>query len=111
MSWMARHFFSGGTMPSQDLLHYFTKEMFLEKQWAVSGRHYQKTLEAWLARMDRSREEVLEIFRQTYGEEAGKWWNYWRLFFLACAEFFGYDEGNQWYISHYLFGKRDCCRE
>lgn len=104
--WMTRYFFSGGTMPSQDLLHYFTEELSLEKQWAVSGSHYQKTLEAWLENMDRKKEEVYKILEASYGaEEAEKWWNYWRLFFLSSAEFFGYNGGDDWFISHYLFKK------
>lgn len=105
--WMARHFFTGGTMPSADLLHYFLSNFFLQKQWAVSGRHYRYTLEAWLQKMDRQREEIYPLFIETYGqEEAEKWWNYWRLFFLSCAEFFGYNSGNEWYVSHYLLKKR-----
>ncbi|ADQ13684.1 SAM-dependent methyltransferase [Halanaerobium hydrogeniformans] len=106
MSWMARHFFSGGTMPSQDLLHYFCGNLSLEKQWAVSGSHYQKTLLSWLQKMDEQKEEIRKIFEQTYGaEQAEKWWNFWRTFFISSAEFFGYNDGNEWFISHYLFKK------
>ena len=104
--WMARYFFSGGTMPSQDLLHYFTDDLSLEKQWAVSGKHYQKTLEAWLKMMDQEKEVIYPILEKTYGEaDAKKWWNYWRLFFISSAEFFGFDDGDDWFISHYLFQK------
>jgi cyclopropane fatty-acyl-phospholipid synthase-like methyltransferase len=102
--WMARYFFSGGTMPSQDLLHYFNAGLNLEKQWAVSGCHYRKTLEAWLIKMDEKKEEIWPIFVETYGQDnAKKWWNYWRLFFISTAEFFAYNKGNEWFISHYLF--------
>lgn len=102
--WMTRYFFLGGTMPSQDLLHYFTGALHLEKQWALSGIHYQKTLEAWLQKMDRQKNVIMPLFHETYGpEEAEKWWNYWRLFFLSCAEFFGFRGGNEWFISHYRF--------
>jgi cyclopropane-fatty-acyl-phospholipid synthase len=105
--WMARHFFSGGTMPSQDLLHYFTNRFSLEKQWAVSGLHYQKTLEAWLQRMDGRKETIILIMAQIDGpDQALKWWVYWRVFFMACAEFFAFTGGNEWYVSHYLFEKR-----
>ena len=105
--WMARYFFSGGTMPSQDLLHYFTDKLSLQRQWAVSGVHYQKTLEAWLKIMDQKKASIYPILEQTYGaDKAEKWWNYWRLFFISTAEFFGYNEGNEWFISHYLFQKR-----
>ncbi len=104
--WMARHFFTGGTMPSHDLLHYFLDHFALEKQWALSGEHYRYTLEAWLQKMDRQKAEIYPIFVETYGEEAEKWWNYWRLFFLSCAEFFGFRDGNEWFVSHYLLSKK-----
>lgn len=104
--WMARYFFTGGTMPSQDLLHYFNDDLKIEKQWAVSGTHYQKTLESWLKIMDQQKEGLYPIIEATYGEEnADKWWNYWRLFFISSAEFFGFNDGNEWFISHYLFQK------
>ncbi len=104
--WMTRYFFAGGTMPSQDLLHYFTDGFSLEKQWALSGRHYSQTLEAWLHIMDNKQEEIWPIFQEVYGAgEAERWWNYWRVFFLASSEFFGFNKGNEWFISHYLFEK------
>lgn len=104
--WMARYFFSGGTMPSQDLLHYFSGDLSLQKQWAISGSQYQKTLEVWLKIMDQKKDEIYPILESTYGaSEAKKWWNYWRVFFISSAEFFGYNDGNDWYISHYLFQK------
>ncbi|RAK09305.1 cyclopropane-fatty-acyl-phospholipid synthase [Halanaerobium saccharolyticum] len=104
--WMARYFFSGGTMPSQDLLHYFSGNLNLQQQWAISGSHYQKTLEVWLKIMDQKKEEIYPILESNYGVgQAEKWWNYWRVFFISSAEFFGFDAGNEWFISHYLFQK------
>ena len=104
--WMTKYFFSGGTMPSQDLLHYFASGYSLERQWAVSGIHYRKTLEAWLQRMDERRERLMPLMENVEGKEkATKWWVYWRVFFMASAEFFSYNGGNEWYISHYLFKK------
>ncbi|NBG87195.1 SAM-dependent methyltransferase [Isachenkonia alkalipeptolytica] len=104
--WMTRHFFLGGTMPSRDLLHYFTDRFSLERQWAISGIHYQKTLEAWLQRMDEQKDIIMPIMAEIEGEdEALKWWVYWRVFFMACAEFFSFHDGDEWFISHYLFEK------
>jgi cyclopropane-fatty-acyl-phospholipid synthase len=56
--------------------------------------------------MDAHREEVETIFEATYGaENARKWWVYWRVFFMACAELWGYSNGEEWIVSHYRFRK------
>ena len=104
--WMARHFFTGGIMPSNDLLLYFQDHLQLRRHWQVDGRHYQKTAEAWLCNMDSHREEILAVFAATYGAaNTVKWWNYWRVFFMSCAELWGYHQGREWLVSHYLFAK------
>jgi len=104
--WMARTFFTGGIMPSHSLLLHFQKDLLIERSWAVSGVHYQKTLEAWLERMDSNRETVMPIIKSTYGDNWRRWWLNWRLFFIVCAETFGLDDGSEWAVSHYLFKKR-----
>jgi len=105
--WMARYFFTGGTMPSKNLLYYFLEHFFLEKQWVLPGTHYHYTLEAWLQKMDKQRKQLYPLFIEAYGvDEAEKWWNYWRLFFLSCSEFFGFNNGNEWFINHYLLAKK-----
>jgi cyclopropane-fatty-acyl-phospholipid synthase len=74
------------------------------EHWRVSGTHYQNTAEAWLANMDSRRAAVLPVLAATYGAaEARRWWVYWRVFFMSCAELFGYRGGNEWIVSHYLF--------
>lgn len=105
--WMARYFFSGGIMPSADLFHYFQKDLRLLEQWTVNGQHYEKTLNAWLARMDQSRRDIMPILAKAYGENQSlKWWSYWRIFFMSCAELFGFNNGREWFVAHYLFEKK-----
>jgi len=104
--WMAETFFSGGTMPGKDLLNRFDKDLRVEKQWAVNGKHYSKTLEAWLVELDKKRDVVKPIFTETYGKgEEDKWIFNWRLFNIACSELFKYNDGNEWFVSHYRFVK------
>ncbi len=104
--WMAKYFFTGGIMPSDDLLLYFQKDLGLVDHWQVDGRHYQKTSEHWLQNMDRHRAAIEPILARTYGaENLRRWWVYWRVFFMSCAELWGYAQGREWLVSHYLFTK------
>jgi cyclopropane-fatty-acyl-phospholipid synthase len=105
--WMARYFFTGGIMPGDHLLTYFQRDVRLAEHWRVDGVHYQKTSECWLANMDRNRARIEPILARTYGaEQMRRWWVYWRVFFMACAELWGYDGGREWFVSHYLFENR-----
>jgi cyclopropane-fatty-acyl-phospholipid synthase len=105
--WMSKYFFTGGIMPSDHLLMYFPNHLSIEQHWHVPGTHYQKTSEMWLKNMDAHEAEIRKIFAATYGEQqVTKWWSYWRIFFMACAELWGYKNGEEWIVSHYLFRKK-----
>jgi cyclopropane-fatty-acyl-phospholipid synthase len=97
--WLARHYFTAGTMPSADLLAEFQRDLELLEHRPVSGIHYARTAEAWLERMAENRSAIVELFG------SGRY-NAWRMFFLACAELWGYRQGTEWLVGHYLFGRR-----
>jgi cyclopropane-fatty-acyl-phospholipid synthase len=104
--WMSRYFFTGGQFPAHDLLLQFQDDLKQVADWKVTGRHYQQTAEHWLQNMDAHRAEIMPLFAQTYGaENATKWWAYWRVFYMSCAELWGYKKGEEWLVSHYLFRK------
>lgn len=106
--WMSKYFFTGGIMPSNHLLFYFNDHLQVSEHWVVNGTHYGRTSEAWLANMDRHKKEIMPILQETYGpKNAVKWWVYWRLFYMACAELFNYNQGNEWMVCHYLFEKNN----
>lgn len=105
--WMSKYFFTGGIMPSNHLFFYFNDDLKIEKHWVVNGTNYGKTSEAWLSNMDKHKKEIMPILENTYGQDqAVKWWVYWRLFYMACAELFNYNKGNEWMVCHYLFEKK-----
>jgi len=102
--WMSRYFFTGGMMPAHDLFPAFQDDLKLVEAWKVNGRHYARTAEHWLQNMDAHKDEILPLFAATYGaDQATKWWSYWRIFYLSCAELWWFREGEEWHVSHYLF--------
>ena len=105
--WMGKLFFTGGIMPSDDLFLYFQDDVRLVDHWVVDGRHYAKTADAWLANMDQNKAEILTILSDHYGEaERDVWFQRWRIFFMACSELWGFNEGQEWWVSHYRFAKK-----
>jgi len=105
--WMAREFFTGGIMPSAHLLPCFQRDLVLASAWQLSGLHYARTAEAWHTNLETARAEVMQVLARTYGAAAAPArYQRWRVFFLACAELFGYAGGEEWIVAHYRFVTR-----
>jgi cyclopropane-fatty-acyl-phospholipid synthase len=104
-NWMGRHFFTGGLMPAADTLLCFQRDLRIEQRWLVEGRHYEQTSNHWLQNQDRNRDAVIAVLREAYGELAPLWFQRWRMFWMACAELFGYDGGREWMVAHYRFAR------
>ena len=105
-NWMGRHFFTGGLMPAADTLLHFQQALRIERRWLVDGTHYQKTANHWLQEQDSRRDAVMAVLRQAYGDNARLWFQRWRMFWMACAELFGYADGQEWLVAHYRFVRR-----
>lgn len=104
-SWMANHFFKDGLMPSDDLLLFFQDELKVEAKWRINGKHYAKTCYAWLKNHKKHKTKILSLFKDHY-ENPKLQYEYWHLFFQACAQSFEFNQGNEWFVTHYLFKKR-----
>jgi cyclopropane-fatty-acyl-phospholipid synthase len=99
--WIAQHFFTGGIMPSHDLLRKCTNDFRIEDEWLWNGSHYRQTAEHWLDNFDRHTDAIEGILCDVYGDEANVWRQRWRFFFLATAGLFGHKNGQDWGVSHY----------
>ncbi|WP_101927393.1 MULTISPECIES: SAM-dependent methyltransferase [Luteimonas] len=106
-NWMGRHFFTGGLMPAADtLLHFQQGDLALQQRWLLDGTHYERTSNQWLANQDANRDAVMTILEAAYGPASAKlWYQRWRMFWMSCAELFGYDDGQQWLVAHYRFAR------
>lgn len=106
LDWMSEYFFTGGLMPAASTFLNFQDHLSLQNHWQWSGTHYESTANAWLHNMDTHKNVLMPLFKQVYAGQAEIWWQRWRIFFMACAELFGLQQGQEWIVGHYLFGKR-----
>ncbi len=106
-NWMAKNFFTGGIMPSANLLGEFSKDMEIDAQWLLEGSHYSRTCEAWLDNLDANAERLIELFcRKRTQRESRVQLQRWRMFFMACSELFRFRNGGEWGVGHYLLSRR-----
>ena len=106
-NWMGKYFFTGGLMPSAATLLHFQQHLSIEKRWLLPGTHYQRTANHWLANQDANQDEVMAVLADVYGAaDAARWNQRWRIFWMSCAELFGYDGGREWLVGHYRFAKQ-----
>lgn len=105
-NWMGKYFFSGGQMPAADTFLNFQEKLNIQQRWMNNGQHYEKTSNHWLENMDNNKSEIMTIFKRVYGDDYKLWFQRWRIFFMSCAELFGYNKGNEWLVGHYLFSKK-----
>jgi cyclopropane-fatty-acyl-phospholipid synthase len=103
--WMSQYFFTGGLMPAFDTFRHFDQHLRVEADWKVPGTHYEKTSNHWLENTDKNKTEIMRVFNECYGADAAIWFQRWRMFYMACAELFGYDAGREWLVGHYRFVK------
>ncbi|KAF8973037.1 S-adenosyl-L-methionine-dependent methyltransferase [Flammula alnicola] len=107
--WMAKNFFSGGTMPSHDLFLYFQSDLTLVRSWYLPGTHYSRTCEDWLRTQDKNgKKGIKELEKDAIDKgqpaiEGRKAYHRFRVFYMACSELFRMDGGDQWGVGHYLF--------
>ena len=99
--WIAQHYFTGGIMPSRNLIRQFPDCFTVDAEWWWNGRHYQRTAQHWLDNFDRNADAVFAVLKCVYGRDAKLWQRRWRLFFLATMGLFGHAAGEEWGVSHY----------
>ena len=102
--WMTRNFFRGGIMPSHDIFSHFS-EFEVKKTWKVNGTQYTRTLDEWLKIHDESKAKIMSIFQNHYQDPSIHFYR-WRLFYIACSEFFSINNGKEWFVSHYLLSPK-----
>lgn len=106
--WMSRHFFTGGMMPADAHFLHLQEHLRLEEHWRVSGRHYRQTAEHWLENLDARREACIAALEADGLDRASARLQVsrWRIFFMACAELWGFARGEEWLVSHYRFTRQ-----
>ena len=95
-------------MPARDLFLRYQRDMSVTEQWWIQGDHYARTCESWLSKLDRQADAAKRALESATTSDAPDILvQRWRMFFMACAELFKFDGGNQWGVGHYVFETND----
>jgi len=96
------HLLSGGMMPSEELPYAYPQHLRVARHWRIGGTHYQRTLESWLARLDADPERIEAALAESARDlSPATLRRHWRLFFISCAEIFGYAQGESWHVAQF----------
>nr|AJD20224.1 coclaurine N-methyltransferase [Sinopodophyllum hexandrum] len=108
--WFTDYVFPAGTMiiPSASFLLYFQDDVSVVNHWTLSGKHFSRTNEEWLKRLDANVDTIKAIFEASLGSEeaAVKLINYWKGFCFSGMEMFGSNNGEEWMTSHLLLTRK-----
>lgn len=99
-SWMGRNFYTGGSIISlNSYFHLAPPELYISECIPVSGIGYMKTALAWLDLQEKSRATLVAKYGSAFYEG-------FRMFYIAVAESFGANNGNEFMCGYYVFEKR-----
>ena len=101
--WMARNVLHGGTMPSHDLLPRFAATSRSSGAGPSAASTTRAPRRPGSSAWTRTQAEVRASSPTATAPRRGAWLPEWRVFFLACAELWGFRGGREWGVSHYLF--------
>jgi len=104
--WMARHFFTGGMMPSEDWIPTAIDALDHRQTWRFDGRHYTRTLAAWRRRLEEQRDDAVAILSEGASTAEGeRRFHRWRTFLIACEELFAARRGREWGVVHHRLSR------
>ena len=104
-SFMERHFSAGSMIMSPDLL-FLIDGVTVVEQWLVNGKQFQRSANLWLQNMDKHKKDIIRILEKESDLASSiATFNRWRIYFLTISESYGYNQGSEWMIAHYLITK------
>jgi len=99
-TWMGRNFYTAGSILGlNSYFHLAPPELYVAEMSPVNGVGYSKTLLAFLYLLDGNKGPFVAKYGSTFVEG-------FRMFYIACAEAFAANHGNEFMCGYYTFVKR-----